>query len=140
MPIAKKSVTVRIPNELYDMCNKNYGSISNAVIAGLELLFVTNCNKDVITISELTAQIEEKEKTIKELQTQNKEPNIEKYEATITELRAHNETLKKELEKASQDKDKIQNLYDNYMRQIQTLITQKSIETPGSKRPWWKIW
>ena len=71
MPIAKKSVTVRIPNELYDMCNKNYDSISNAVIAGLELLFVTNCNKDVITISELNSQIEEKEQIIKDLQINN---------------------------------------------------------------------
>jgi hypothetical protein len=136
MPIAKKSVTVRIPNELYDMCNKNYDSISNAVIAGLELLFVTNCNKDVITISELQAQIEEEEKIIKELQTQNKEPNkeiLQLYEARLTELQSHNETLKKELEDNKQ-------MHNNYMLQVQTIINQRALEAPGAKRPWWKLW
>ena len=58
----------------------------------------------------------------------------------LQEIQEHNETLKIELEKAHQDKEAIQNLYDNYMRQMQTLITQKTIEAPGAKRPWWRFW
>ena len=58
----------------------------------------------------------------------------------LQEIQEHNETLKIELEKAHQDKEAIQNLYDNYMRQMQTLITQKTIEAPGSKKPWWRFW
>ncbi len=54
-------------------------------------------------------------------------------------LEKHNQTLHRELEKAHQDKDNIQNLYDNYMRQMQTLIQQKAIEAPGKKK-WWKFW
>jgi hypothetical protein len=58
----------------------------------------------------------------------------------LQEIQEHNETLKIELEKAHQDKEAIQNLYDNYMRQMQTLITQKTIEAPGAKKPWWRFW
>jgi len=58
----------------------------------------------------------------------------------LQEIQEHNETLKIELEKAHQDKEAIQNLYDNYMRQMQTLITQKAIEAPGAKKPWWRFW
>jgi hypothetical protein len=56
------------------------------------------------------------------------------------ELEKHNLTLREELEKAHQDKDDIKNLYDNYMRQMQTLIQQKAIEAPGEKKKWWKFW
>lgn len=137
MPIAKKSVTVRIPNELYDMCNKNYDSISNAVIAGLELLFVTDCNKNVITISELTAKIEEKDTKIKDLakeienQPSNKE--IPYLQDRIKDLQEYNETLKKELEDHKQ-------MHNNYMLQVQTIINQRAIEEPGAKKPWWQFW
>jgi hypothetical protein len=58
----------------------------------------------------------------------------------LQEIQEHNETLKIELEKAHQDKEAIQNLYDNYMRQMQTLITQKAIEAPGANKPWWRFW
>jgi hypothetical protein len=58
----------------------------------------------------------------------------------LQEIQEHNETLKIELGKAHQDKEAIQNLYDNYMRQMQTLITQKAIEAPGAKKPWWRFW
>ena len=58
----------------------------------------------------------------------------------IKDLQAHNESLEKDKERAGQEKEAIQNLYNNYMRQMQTLITQKSIEAPGNKRPWWRFW
>jgi hypothetical protein len=58
----------------------------------------------------------------------------------LQEIQEHNETLKIELGKAHQDREAIQNLYDNYMRQMQTLITQKAIEAPGAQRPWWRFW
>jgi tRNA U34 5-carboxymethylaminomethyl modifying enzyme MnmG/GidA len=58
----------------------------------------------------------------------------------LQDLQEHNETLKIELEKTHQDKEAIQNLYDNYMRQMQTLITQKTIEAPGANKPWWRFW
>ncbi len=65
---------------------------------------------------------------------------VEEKDKQIVELEKHNQTLKGELEKAHQDKDVIQNHYDNYMRQMQTLIQQKAIEAPGEKKPWYKFW
>jgi hypothetical protein len=41
---------------------------------------------------------------------------------------------------AGQDKEAVQNLYNNYMLQMQTLINQKAIEPPGAKKPWWRFW
>jgi hypothetical protein len=58
----------------------------------------------------------------------------------IKEKDRHLETLKVELEKSGQDKESIQNLYSNYMLQMQTLINQKAIESPGAKKPWWRFW
>jgi hypothetical protein len=73
-----------------------------------------------------------------------KAPDLSEFsrlQARSEELEKHNSTLKGELEKAHMDKDNIQNLYDNYMRQMQTLIQQKAIEAPGEKKkPWWKFW
>ena len=65
---------------------------------------------------------------------------LDEKDKRLQELQEHNATLKIELEKAHQDKEAIQNLYDNYMRQMQTLITQKTIEAPGAKKPWWRFW
>ena len=153
MSIAKKSVTVRIPNELYDMCNKNYDSTSNAVIAGLELLFVTNCNKDVITISELPAQIEEKEKIIKELQDQLKvkddqiKVNDGNQNNRIEDLKNHIYLLDNQLRTKD---DQIEKLNENMHKQavhIQTLIQENSKlntkllpENVENKKPRWRFW
>jgi hypothetical protein len=70
----KKSVTARIPMELYDKCNQQYENMTDAVIAGLELL----CNQNeiisktsVITIDEHEKSIEEKDVKIKDLQNYN---------------------------------------------------------------------
>jgi len=59
----------------------------------------------------------------------------------------HIDTLKAELEKAEKDKEdlkttynKLQDTYNNYMAQMQTLIKQKAIESPGAKKPWWRFW
>jgi hypothetical protein len=55
-------------------------------------------------------------------------------------LQEINEILLANVEELKKDKDTIQNLYNNYMLQMQTLINQKSIEAPGAKKPWWRFW
>jgi predicted RNase H-like nuclease (RuvC/YqgF family) len=153
MPQEKVHVGARIPKDLAVKCEQRYGNMTNAINIALELLFnqsenIVDKNDNIVdeienNNRELKAQIEEKEKIIKELQAQNKEPNkeiLQQYEARITELKAHNESLEKDKERAGQEKEAIQNLYNNYMLQMQTLIQQKSIEAPGSKRPWWRFW
>jgi len=41
-------------------------------------------------------------------------------------------TLQKELENVT-------NILNNYTMQMQTLINQKAVEEPGTKKPWWKF-
>jgi chromosome segregation ATPase len=73
--------------------------------------------------------------------------NIEEYKKEVTEyairidslqtenkiFQEYNTTLKQELEDTKE-------LHRNYMLQMQTLITQKQIEAPGAKKPWWRFW
>ena len=59
----KKSVTARIPIKLYDKCNQQCENMTDAIIAGLEMLCnqsETICKTDVININNLNAQLEEK--------------------------------------------------------------------------------
>lgn len=95
-------------------------------------------------IESLEEQLKVKDKNIETLnQELEKAPDpieLAQMKTKSDDLEKHNQTLNKELEKAHQDKDNIQNLYDNYMRQMQTLIQQKAIEAPGNKKPWWKFW
>ena len=68
-------------------------------------------------------------------------PDIREFsrlQARSEELEKHNETLKGELAKASQDKEDLKETHKNYMIQVQTLIDQKAIEAPRAKKPWWQ--
>ena len=58
---------------------------------------------------------------------------IEEKDKQIEEKERHIETLQRDLENS-------QETHRNYMMQIQTLITQKQIEAPGAKKPWWRFW
>jgi hypothetical protein len=55
------------------------------------------------------------------------------FKERIEEKNQYIESLKKELEFN-------QETHRNYMMQVQTLIKQKAIETPGVKKPWYKFW
>ena len=122
MPEDKIRVSARIPKNLYDICLQRYDNITNAVNAGLELL---------------CSQSEDEAKTNEDKRQQNEDDSSK---ALIEEKDRHIETLRKELEKAGQDKEAIQNLYNNYMLQMQTLINQNAIGTPGAKQQWWRFW
>lgn len=71
-------------------------------------------------------------------------PEIPVNEEIVKELRAHNETLQKELDKAERDKEDLKAIYNNYFLQVQTLINQKAIAAQGEKeeekKKWWKFW
>jgi hypothetical protein len=86
----KKSVTARIPMELYDKCNQQYENMTDAVIAGLELLCNQNeiiCKTNVITIEEHEKSIEEKDVKIKDLQNYNENlvKELEKFKTKESE-------------------------------------------------------
>jgi chromosome segregation ATPase len=115
--------------------------------------------KDIERIQkDLKQDIEGYKQDMEALQTENaklkdslqdtREPGeLLQLRAKSEELEKHNTTLKAELDKAERDKEdlkttynKLQDTYNNYMAQMQTLIKQKSIEAPGAKKPWWQFW
>jgi uncharacterized protein involved in exopolysaccharide biosynthesis len=50
------------------------------------------------------------------------------------------EEAQNQIEELKKDKESLLNLYNNYMLQMQTLITQKAIEVAGAKKPWCRFW
>jgi DNA replication protein DnaC len=124
----KVRVSLRVPNSILETVRQfGYISMTDAILEGLQLLIQSkecktiadDCRRD--DTYEFRTRIEEKDKQ-------------------INEKDRHIETLKKELDKANQDKDDIKKTFDNYMVQVQTLINQKAIEAPGAKKPWWRFW
>lgn len=89
MQQSKKSVTARVPQDLYDKCNQHYENMTDAVIAGLELLCNQNCNTNVIASGEFKVQIEERDVKIKELQNLNN--------SLVKELENYNEPENKKI-------------------------------------------
>lgn len=129
MPDEKMKVSARIPKNIYDSCLQKYPNMTEAINAGLELL----CSTSVDNSSHTADNRRHAEDT-----PQTSVDNGSRQ--TILKLEEHILTLKTELEKAHNETAAVQNLYDNYMRQMQTLIQQKAIEVPGHKKPWYKFW
>ena len=164
MPEDKIRVSARIPKDLYDSCLQRYDNITSAINAGLELLRAqcedktkTNedtCqqNKDTNSQNEDSSQLvnhtrlhnEDERHTVEDVisrgNTQELRARLEEKDKQIEEKDRHIETLKAELDKSGHDKEAIQNLYNNYMLQMQTLINQRALEAPGAPRKWWQIW
>ena len=95
-------------------------------------------NEDILELQE--ALIRELQDRIKEMQEAMDPLELGKLRIKSEELEKHNETLKKELESASQREQDLKSMHNNYMMQMQTLINQKAIEVPGVRKPWWRFW
>jgi Arc/MetJ-type ribon-helix-helix transcriptional regulator len=141
-------ISGKIPINLHEAMikaveNKEYRDKTEVLNVALERLLLNNLNKlntqqeNEDTNSVINSNIMNATDKIEYTKLQTR---LEEKEKWIIELQHHNETLKKELEKAGQDKEAAQNLYNNYMLQMQTLINQKVIEAPGAKKPWWRFW
>jgi len=146
MPEDKRKINCLIPASMYDKIEaSDYKNTTEAINAALYHLM--NDNKDdmecyIHEIEGYKQSIEGYKKSITALQAENSymKESVIQLRARYEELERHNETLKRELDKAGLDKEVIQNLYNNYMLQMQTLINQKAIEAPESKKPWYKFW
>jgi hypothetical protein len=136
----KKQITARIPEDLYYKCNALYPNVTDAVIAGLELLCTAECNADrnaseVNCNAECNAERNADESTIIGLRTQieNKDTLIQSLEVRASELHNRIGSLEGQL-----------NVKDSQLEKqavhIQTLINQKAIEAPGAKKQWWRFW
>lgn len=112
----KKSVTARIPIKLYDKCNQQYNNMTDAVIAGLELLCNQNeiiSKTNVITIGEFETRIEKKDVKINELQNYNVNlirelENLKTKEPGNKEILQLHEVRIKDLQEQIKIKDNLQ--------------------------------
>ncbi len=148
MPEEKKrsgrKVNAWIPDDLYSKVDDlKYKTWTEAIVNGLELLVqksTENSTQDDLKVHTSTDKSTVDDLKVQKVQLEN-DGELRELRVQVREQREHIETLKGELVKAHQDKDVIQNHYDNYMRQMQTLIQQKAIEAPGEKKkPWYKFW
>lgn len=153
----KRKICVWVSTDMYNNVVKaGYDSPTIAVTKGLELLIEeAKSRKDAGNLETIAAKItaennnltNEIERLTTELKNapdpielaQMRTRNEEKKKQ-IEEKDRYIETLKEEIKKADQDKEDLKTTYNNYFLQVQTLINQKAIEAPGTKKAWWKFW
>jgi hypothetical protein len=127
-----------VPSNLYDkVLQAGYTSPTQAIIKGFELLLKPEASANSgEAVRELQGEIEGLKSENKRLKDSLEScPNINEFielRARYEEIKRHNETLTRELERAGNEKSVSQNLFNNYMHQIQLLITQKVITSPNS--------
>jgi predicted RNase H-like nuclease (RuvC/YqgF family) len=134
--MTKRRITVFIPLEMYETIElSDYENVTAAVNMALHCLF-----KESDKIKLYEDKIKSYESKIKVLQNCEIElqAHLEEKENIIVELHNYDETLKAELNKASQREENFQTVQNNYMLQVQSLINQKAIE--GTKKKWWRFW
>ena len=88
---------------------------------------------------ELQSKTQELEKRLEDEQRHNQELQ-RKLELRMEESQNQIRDLRKELEKAERREVYFEEMHNNYMMQVQTLINQKQIVAPGTKKPWWRFW
>jgi septal ring factor EnvC (AmiA/AmiB activator) len=88
---------------------------------------------------ELRSKIQDLETQLGNEQKQNQELQRE-FEIRMEEAQKPIKDLQKELEKAERREIYFEEMHNNYMMQVQTLINQKQIVAPRAKKPWWRFW
>ena len=145
-------ISIKIPKRLHDLILQKitegkYKDKTTCVTVALENELSNTHHKDlcntetsydcVTEIKNFESVLQEKHADIERLKVELSKAadpiEITHLRTRSEELERHNETLKKELEIS-------QETHRNYMMQMQTLITQKQIEVPGAKKPWWRFW
>ncbi len=137
-PEEKRKIQAWVPVSIYNQIEIfGFKSQNEAVnFAFVKLLETHGKNQDESKMNQNESNLNQVDsKLINELQARLKE-----RENSFKEIQSHNETLKAELDKAGQREQDLKAMYNNYMLQMQTLINQKAIEAPGTKKPWWRFW
>lgn len=168
MPEDKKRVNAFIPLDLYSKLTQSGESYTDCITKALTLYFSSQdnqTNQDHNEISQDILQLQESriqelqnhnEMLIKQLKDlQNKEPEnkdiLKLQELRIQDLQEQIKTKDSQQEariKDLQDQLKVKDgqlgrLTDTMQAQavqLQTLLNQKSLDSPGAKKPWWQFW
>jgi len=114
-----------------------FDSPNTAIITALEKLISEpelkrSRKEQEIKIQELGNRLEEEQKRTRELQRE--------LEIKVEETQKQIKDLEKNIEKAERREIYLEEIHNNYMLQVQTLIKQKQILAPGEKKQWWRFW
>jgi uncharacterized coiled-coil protein SlyX len=117
-----KKVNIRVPAQLYYKIEQSEMTITEAIVKGLELLFKDDEDININDIIDLKngqlAGLQERIDSL-EKQLEIKDNQIDKLNGNIHEL---SDTLKAQAV------------------HLQTVLSQKAVEAPGTKKPWWRFW
>jgi len=138
MPQDKIHVGARIPTELYNKCSTMFDNITEAIITGLEL--AVKQKEGISSTNENICSTKENVSSTNVNTTGNVHALLEEKDKRISDLKEELEKTERDKEDLKQTYNKLQDTYNNYMAQMQTLIKQKAIEASGAKKPWWRFW
>jgi hypothetical protein len=133
-----KKIKTKVPGDLWEKVEDlGFDSPNTAVITALEKLICEpelkrSGKEQEIKIQELGNRLEEEQKRTLELQRE--------LEIKVEETQKQIKDLEKNIEKAERREIYLEEIHNNYMLQVQTLIKQKHILAPGENKPWWRFW
>jgi chromosome segregation ATPase len=157
----RKRINVNIPMSLYLRVNESTYNLTDAVTEGLTLLLSGSSNNDIVLLAnqELQASNDALLKELEDLRNKESENKgiLQANELKIKELQDQiklNDSLQDRIEDMKTQfqafyaqlhtKDlQIEKLTETMQAQavhLQTVLNQKAIEAPGSKKPWWQFW
>ena len=137
MPEEKKrsgrKVNAWIPDDLYSKVDDlKYRTWTEAIVSGLEFLVESTKSGQI--------GVQNQNDKVQKSTCQSTLDDSQVLRAQLIEMQTHIETLKLDLDRSNKNADDIKEMYTNHVLQVQTLINQKAIEAPGSKKPWWRFW
>lgn len=135
-----KRIGARIRVSLLDELQQaGYDSPTEAIQKGLELLVHSSAPRE--TAGTIGGTIYNSCETLNDsCETLNDSCETSEYKKEFESMHSENRLLNDHIETLKKELEDIKNMHTNYMMQVQTLINQKAIEAPGSKKPWWRFW
>jgi chromosome segregation ATPase len=151
----QKHVNLYLPSDLYNRVVETGLPMTTAVISGLEKLLEPPREEiERSPIGSITPQVlKAKESIIKALEARTNDLNeriagleeqLKLKDSQLNIIDSRMEDRLRSLEEQLRVKDsQLENKDGQLEKQavhIQTLISQKAIEAPGVKKPWWQFW
>jgi len=118
----KKRVTVAIPMQLHrKLLDAGYG-VTEAIIEGLELLLNENDTKTTDNSNSMDDGL------------------LLSYQERIEDLKGQLNVKDTQIGEKDVQISELTKAMNAQAVHLQTVLSQKAIEAPGAKKPWWRFW
>jgi len=143
MPPERIHVGARIPKELYNKCVQDYGNITDAINAGLELLFKQSENKTENECKTNENKCKTNENSNEQwIREQIRIKDESHMEITIN-LKEQVNLLVDQMKIKDSQIEKLNDTLQNQVLNIHSLVQENTKllpETTEKSKPWWKFW